>query len=34
MKKIIAAILSALVGVFGYTLTDSVVEDRLSNLEI
>lgn len=33
MKKFIATLLSALVGVFGYTLTDSVVEDRISKLE-
>lgn len=33
MKKIIAAFLSALVGVFGYTLTDTVVEERISKLE-
>ncbi len=33
MKKFIATLLSALVGVFGYTLTDSVVEDRISRLE-
>lgn len=33
MKKFIAALLSALVGVFGYTITDTAVEDRISKLE-
>ena len=33
MKKFIAALLSAFVGVFGYTLTDSAVEERISKLE-
>ena len=33
MKKFIATLLSALVGVFGYTLTDAAVEERISKLE-
>ena len=33
MKKIIAAILSAMVGLFGYTLVDTAIEARVSTLE-
>lgn len=33
MKNFFAVLLSALVGVFGYTLTDSAIEDRISSLE-
>ena len=33
MKKIIAAMLSAMVGLFGYTLVDSAIETRVSTLE-
>ena len=33
MKKFIAAILSVLVGTFGYTIVDSKIEDRVSSLE-
>ena len=33
MKKFIAAILSVLVGAFGYTIVDSTIEDRVSSLE-
>ena len=33
MKKIIAAILSAMVGLFGYTIVDTAIEARVSTLE-
>ena len=33
MKKFIAALLSAMVGVFGYTITDVAVDERIANLE-
>ena len=33
MKKIIAAMLSAMVGLFGYTLVDTAIETRVSELE-
>ena len=33
MKRIIAAALSILVGAFGYTIVDSVIEDRVATLE-
>lgn len=33
MKKIIAAMLSALVGLFGYTIVDTAIETRVSTLE-
>ena len=33
MKKFIAALLSAMVGIFGYTITDITVDERIATLE-